>query len=522
MAAGGVPGCRDERSALRDGSGHLRLRRLLGGGGRLLPQRLALVCGERRVTYAELDARANRLANVLLERGVAPSQHLGVYLENCVEYLEVLLAAYKVRAVPINVNFRYVEAELEHLFDDADLVGVVTQPSLVERAEAMRGRCPTLAWVLATGPGGSYEQALSAASDSLLGVQRSGDDPYVLYTGGTTGLPKGVVWRQEDAFFACIGGGDPLRLAGPVQAPAELGDRIIDGGFVYMPVAPLMHTAGQWTALSFLFAGGTVVLLPGPLDPRRVWETVAGEGVNLVTVVGDAVLRPLVDEWERSGPYDVTSLFSIASGGAPLTPAVKARLGSILPGVIVADGFGSSETGAQGAHRIVAAEAGGSPSAFSPYGDTTAVLDPQTLEAVEPGSGVTGRVALRGRIPQRYHKDPERTASTFVEAGGHRWVLTGDLATVAADGTISLLGRGSQVINTGGEGVRGRGRGGMQAPSRRLRRGRRGRARPAVGESGGGGGPARARSGARRIRGGRHRPRAPGRLQGPQGGGDCR
>jgi acyl-CoA synthetase (AMP-forming)/AMP-acid ligase II len=217
-----------------------------------------------------------------------------------------------------------------------------------------------------------------------------------------------------------------------------------------------MHAAGQWTVLSWLFAGGTVVLLPGSLDPELVWRTIGDEGVNLMTVVGDAVVRPLIDAWEVSGPYEVSSLFSVGSGGAPLTPALKARFVEVLPNAIIVDGFGSSETGAQGAQRLTpgdAAAAGDGPAKFVPYGETTTVIDEETRQAVSPGSEQVGRVALRGRIPQGYYNDPEKTAATFVEWDGHRWVLTGDLATVDADGNINLLGRGSQVINTGGEKV---------------------------------------------------------------------
>jgi acyl-CoA synthetase (AMP-forming)/AMP-acid ligase II len=423
--------------------------------------RLAVVCGERRLTYAELEARANRLAHWFLDQGVQPGQHVGLYLVSGTEYFEAMLAAYKVRAVPVNVNHRYVEGELTSLFDDADLVGVLFHRQFATRAEAIGPNLPKVRWWLAVEDGTdgpsvtdevTYEAALAASSPERAFGPRSSDDAYVIYTGGTTGHPKGVVWRQEDAFYACIGGGDPMRLAGPVDEPAQLLDRIIDGTFIFLPVAPLMHAAGQWTSLSWLFAGGAVVLLPGSLDPLEVWRLIEREHVNLITVVGDAVVRPLVDAWEEHGPFDVSSLFSVGSGGAPLTPSLKARLHDILPNAAIVDGFGSSETGAQGSQR---AEAGTPPpagvTAFKPYGETTKVLDELTRTAVAPGSGIVGRVALRGRIPQGYYNDPVKTAETFVEADGDRWVLTGDLATVAEDGTITLLGRGSQCINSGGE-----------------------------------------------------------------------
>jgi acyl-CoA synthetase (AMP-forming)/AMP-acid ligase II len=301
-----------------------------------------------------------------------------------------------------------------------------------------------------------YEAALQASSPmrdfaDMVG-ERSGDDRYVIYTGGTTGMPKGVVWRQEDAFFACIGGGDPMRLSGAVEAPSELLDRIIDFDFVAFPLAPMMHAAAQWTSLSWLFCGAKVVMNPGSFDALATWKAIESEKVSTLIVVGDAMVRPLVDAWDEHGPFDTSSLFAVGSGGAPLTPSLKDRLMEILPTTMVTDGFGSSETGAQGSQRLQPGERTGGATRFAPMGDNTAVLD-DDLALVEPGSGVVGKVALRGRIPLGYFNDPEKSAATFVEAEGVRWVLTGDMATVDDEGTIVLLGRGSQVINTGGEKV---------------------------------------------------------------------
>ncbi len=369
--------------------------------------REALVFLDRRFTYAELEARANRLAHYMAAQGVGAGDHVGLYLMNCPEYVEALLAAYKLRAVPINVNYRYVQDELRYLLDDADVVGVLYNDQLAERIRGVRDGLPDVSWWLDVDT--EYEDIIVGFSPDRDFGPRSGDDAYVLYTGGTTGMPKGVVWRQEDAFFSCIGGGDPTRLIGPVDKPAEVLDRIIDDPFVYFPVAPLMHAAGQWTSLSWWYAGGTVVLLPGSLDPAFVWRTIEDEKVNLVTVVGDPVVRPLVDEWERSGPYDVSSLFSIGSGGAPLSPVLRNRLAELLPNITVSDGFGSSETGAQGSYRTAGASGDGH-ARFVPMDDTTVVLDETTLQQVEPGSGAVGRVARSGHIPTGYYNDPEKTA----------------------------------------------------------------------------------------------------------------
>lgn len=425
--------------------------------------REALVVGEQRRTYGQLDERANLLATHLSEQGITAGDHVGLYLANCAEYVEAMLAAFKLRAVPINVNHRYVAAELQSLLLNSDSVGVVTQPSLEPTVERVLAGddAPALRFVLTTGE--AYEVALEASTAAPAPSGRSGDDRYVIYTGGTTGLPKGVEWRQEDAFFACIGGGDPMRLEGPVTEPAELVDRLVDQPVTFMTLAPMMHAAAQWTAFSWLFCGGKVVLMPGSLDPRAVWETVDAEKVQIMTGVGDAMFRPLLDAWDElsddGAAPDVSSLFVLANGGAPLTAATKQRVFRTFPGVMLNDGFGSSEAGVQGASRLSAADAlaaasGSSTSVvtFDQPSKPTIVVDFNGDE-VKPGSGVVGQVLAGGRLPLGYYNDPAKTAESFVERDGERWLVTGDMATVEPDGAIALIGRGSGVINTGGEKV---------------------------------------------------------------------
>jgi acyl-CoA synthetase (AMP-forming)/AMP-acid ligase II len=423
----------------------------------LVPEREALVVGAERRSYADLEARANRLASWLTAAGVGPGDHVGIHLQNGPEYVEAMLAAFKLRAVPVNVNYRYVADELRYLLDNSGSVVVVTQPSLRDRIDAVRADLPGLRSVLEAGD--DYEAALAASSPGRPDVERSGDDHYVLYTGGTTGLPKGVVWRHEDAFYACIGGGDPMRLLGSVDEPGELVGRMLDQPFCYMPVAPMIHAAAQWTSLSWLFCGGKVVLMPGSLDPAAVWRAVAAEGVQSMTVIGDAVARPLLDEWDRAGGYDASSLFSFSNGGAPMSQATKERVFRTLPHVLLVDGFGSSEAGTQGASRITADQRESGASLVTFDAPTKPILvvdhvgDGEAGDPVEPGSGQVGHVLSGGRLPLGYHNDPERTAATFVARGGERWLVTGDMATVAADGSIGLLGRASGVVNTGGEKV---------------------------------------------------------------------
>ena len=420
-----------------------------------LGDRLALVVGDQRRTYADLEERANRLAHHLLERGVGPGQHVGLYLENCPEYLEAMLACFKIRAVPINVNYRYVAGELHYLLDNSDAIGVLHGP---QHAAVLAGILPDLegvTWTLETGA--PYEAALGAASPARPVVpDRGDDDRYIIYTGGTTGLPKGVVWRQGDAFFACLGGGDPMRVAGEVASAAELPERIGDG-ITYLPLAPMMHAAAQWTSFMWLFAGGKVVQMEGSLDPERVWRTVEAEGVNLLTVVGDAVAKPLLDAWDAMAEGDrpdASSLFAISNGGAPMSTGCKARILDRFPNVMVTDGFGSSEAGIQGSSRVVAGDVSGTGAVrFSTAGSKPFLVLDDDDQPVVPGDGVVGRIVTGGRLPLEYHKDPEKTAATFLTVDGERWLITGDLATVAEDGSVELLGRGSTSINTGGEKV---------------------------------------------------------------------
>ena len=427
--------------------------------------REALVCGGRRYSYADLEERANRLANHLASVGVGPGDFVGCYLPNHEAYIDTLLACFKIRAVPVNVNYRYVTDELRHLFNDAGLVAVVCPADYVSRVAAVAADVPTLRHTLVVGAatagvdlggvpdGVDYDAALAAAPASRPVVAgRGGDDLYVIYTGGTTGLPKGVVWRIEDAFFGCIGGGDPLRMSGNVERPGEILERIVDFDLTFYALAPMMHAAAQWVSMMWLLCGAKVILHVGSFDAVEIWRTVEAEKVSMMTTVGDAMARPLADAWDEFGPFEVASLYSLSNGGAPLNAVTKQRLQSALPNAMFTDGFGSSETGIQGSARLAPGEQAGDRVRFNHMSEGTLVLDGEDNE-VEPGSGVVGRVATTGYIPLRYHNAPEKTAETFVEIDGRRYVLSGDMAVVEDDGSVVLLGRGSVCINTGGEKV---------------------------------------------------------------------
>lgn len=423
-----------------------------------VPDRTALVCGDRRISFRELDERATRLAHHLAANGVQAGDHVGLYLYNGPEYVEGTFAAYKLRAVPINVNYRYVEAELSYLFDNADLVALIHGREFVPRIAHVKAECPKLRTFVAVEDGShedrdtmgaaEYEAALAAASPERDFAPRSEDDLYILYTGGTTGMPKGVMWTQKDFFLSTIG--PLLALSGAkFDTPEDVVAGARDGaGSVSFPIAPLMHGAALWVAIMTVLAGNTLVLSSQrKLDPHEVWSTVEREKVVGMSIVGDAMARPLVEALDEPGAsYDLSGFFVIGSGGALLSPAVKAKMAERLPHVFVSDSIGASETGYQG--MFASADDQGRPRFVMT--DSTTVLDDDG-HPLEPGSGVVGRLARGGYVPIGYYKDPEKTASVFVEAGGRRWVLPGDMAMVEADGSIVLLGRGSVSINSGGE-----------------------------------------------------------------------
>ncbi len=418
----------------------------------------AIVAGARRLSYTELDQRANRLAHYLERAGTGPGDRVGLQLVNGTEYIEGMLACFKIRAVPINVNYRYVASELQYLYKDASLVGLIFHSRFVPAVTGALGAMPETRVLLevpdaggSLGSADDYEAAIESAPPIRGFPPRRADDLYCVYTGGTTGMPKGVLWRHEDIFFAAMGGGDPLSLGDHIGSPEELADRVLQPGITALAIPPFMHAAGHWLAFSNMFGGGRIVTIPGGVfDPSEVWRLVEAEAVNAVVVVGDAMARPLLDLLAADpGRYDLSSLMAVGSGGAVLSPSTKAQLAQLLPGRIVVDLFGSSETG----------QIGGEAPPGDPYGPPRLRVDERTdvldadLEAVRPGSSVVGRLARGGHVPIGYFGDPAKSATTFVEHRGQRWALPGDLATVQDDGTIIVLGRGSLCINTGGEKV---------------------------------------------------------------------
>ena len=414
------------------------------------------ICGDREITYGELEARANRLAHHLAASGVGERDHVAVYAYNSIEFVETMLACFKLRAVPINVNYRYVEDELLYLFENADAVACVFQARFGPLVDVVREQLPLLEHLVVIDDGSgtplpagavAYDDALAAASPDRDFGPRSGDDLYVLYTGGTTGLPKGVMWRHEDV-FRTLGGGidfasgefitDEYRLSrdGAAAAPSKA-----------LVLAPLMHGAAQWGTFGNLFKCVTVVLLER-FDPDAVWAAIETHEIAGIAITGDAMAIPLIDAYVE-GEYDASSLFIVSSTAAVFSPVVKDRLFELLPDVLITEAVGSSETGFSGA-RLLQKDATRNDSGLINVnrGPDTIVIDADDTP-VQPGE--IGRMARGGHVPLGYYKDPVKTAATFIEVEGKRYSVPGDFARLELDGTMTLLGRGSQCINSGGE-----------------------------------------------------------------------
>jgi acyl-CoA synthetase (AMP-forming)/AMP-acid ligase II len=425
-----------------------------------IPEREALLCGDQRLTFAELDVRANRLAHALADRGIGRGDHVGLQMHNSAEYVEGMIAALKIRAVPINVNFRYVEGELRYLYDDADLAAVIFHREFAPRVARVAPDVAGLRVFIHVEDGSGadmgglsssgYAEAVAGASPERDFGPRSQDDLFIIYTGGTTGMPKGVMWRHEDFFFACLGGGNPG--GEPAKAPEDVARNAADREPIAMlSVPPLIHGAAQLGTLIAFFWGNKVVLLPR-FDPARVWQLVEQEKVTTMSIVGDAMARPLAETLDTPGSsHDLSCLAILSSAGAILSETVKAQLRRHLPNLFIMDNFGASETGFQG----VGVPGSGTGTEKGPrftMNERSAVLDDE-FNPVKPGSGVVGRVALRGHVPLGYYKDRQGTGNQFIERDGERWVVLGDLARIEEDGSVVFLGRGSGCINSGGEKV---------------------------------------------------------------------
>ncbi|MDG2046436.1 MAG: acyl-CoA synthetase [Halioglobus sp.] len=428
-----------------------------------VPARSALVCGDQRATFKELDQRANKLAHYLASQGVKSGDHVGLYLYNCNEYLEGMLACFKIRAVPINVNYRYVQEELLYIFDNADMVACIHNQEFIPHIDEVRASAPDLeTFICVTDASGcdpasigsiEYEASMEGQSAARDFGERADDDLFLLYTGGTTGMPKGVMWPHKNLFYAALGGGGWFHPDGAITEPDQIAGRVGDFAIVGMALAPLMHGACWWYAIIQMLGGNCVVLNPHrSLDGSQVWDIVEREKVNSLSIVGDAMGIPLLDAL-RDNPdrWDLSSLFSVGSGGAVFSASKQEEFKQRFPNVMIMNSFGSSEAGNMGF------DSGEKKSDTKGLGNVVqsdfmdVITDREGEPHIQVQPGETGIFARSGYIPVGYYNDPIKTAKTFVTIDGKIWLLTGDEARLEKDGSITVYGRGSNCINSGGE-----------------------------------------------------------------------
>ena len=427
-----------------------------------VPEREALVCGTSRCSYAELDAGANQMAHYLASKGVKAGDHVGLYMYNCNEYLEAMLACFKIRAVPINVNYRYVKDELLYIFDNADMVACIHHREFIPAIAEVRSAAKTLKLCISVDDDSDFALSDIDAVDYHLVQQtqnkardfgeRSGDDYFILYTGGTTGMPKGVMWPHKNVFFAAMGGGGHFSPLGPCEKPEDIRERVMENPLRGIALAPLMHGASWWYACIQLLAGNTLVLNHNrSFDGDKVWQIVADEKVHAVQIVGDAMAIPLLDSLAANPDrWDLSNVFNVGSGGAIFSEAKQEAFKKFFPNVFITNAFGSSEGGQMGMDN-------GSKKTASGLGNVSrtdymdVIVEEEGKAPRHAEMGETGIFARAGYIPMGYYNDPVKTAKTFLEVDGKRWLLTGDAAKLEDDGSITVFGRGSNCINSGGE-----------------------------------------------------------------------
>ncbi|WP_406813922.1 acyl-CoA synthetase [Mycobacterium sp. M23085] len=429
-----------------------------------VPDRVALICGDEKLTYAELEEKANRLAHYLMEQGVKKDDKVGLYCRNRIEIVIAMLGIVKAGAILVNINYRYVEGELRYLFDNSDMVALVHERQYSDRVANVLPDTPDVKTILVVEDGSDndftryggveFYSAIAQSSPERDFGPRSADDIYLLYTGGTTGFPKGVMWRHEDIYRVLFGGTD-FATGEFVEDEYDLAKAAAaNPPMIRHPIPPMIHGATQSATWMSIFSGQTTVLAP-EFNADEVWRTIHKHKVNLLFFTGDAMARPLLDallaaqKSAEGEAYDLSSLFLLASTAALFSPSIKEKFLELLPNRVITDSIGSSETGFGGT-SIVAKDA---PHAGGPrvtIDHRTVVLDEEGNE-VKPGSGVRGFIAKKGNIPVGYYKDEKKTAETFKTFNGVRYAIPGDYATVEEDGTVTMLGRGSVSINSGGE-----------------------------------------------------------------------
>ena len=431
-----------------------------------VPDREAIVHGSTRLTYKELDARSNKAANALKKLGIKKGSHIGIYAFNCVEWLEIMLGAYKLCAIPININYRYVEEELKYLIDNADMEAIFYHKQFSNKLENIKSHLPLLKdFICIEDNSGeddvidksfNFEDLIANEDESRLDVDRSGDDKYILYTGGTTGMPKGVVWRMEDVLMT-LGGGIDAVTGEKYPTPEAFADKCLQDQTIALALAPFMHGGAQWQSFNSFFSGWKLIINDQvSFDADYVWEVVAKEKVMNLTIMGDAMGRPLCDALPRAieKGLDLSSLFVLSSTASVFSASIKDTILEYLPNLFLIDAVGSSETGATGVNIHTKdgklKDSGGGPKFTKP--NFSEILNLDTKEVIPPSDTETiGYLARKGHVPVAYYKDEEKSKKTFIEVGGVRYSIPGDMAKYEEDGQMTLLGRGSVSINSGGE-----------------------------------------------------------------------
>ncbi len=431
-----------------------------------VPDREAIVHGSTRLTYKELDARSNKAANALKKLGIKKGSHIGIYAFNCVEWLEIMLGAYKLCAIPININYRYVEEELKYLIENADMEAIFYHKQFSRKLENIKGQLPLLKSFICINDHSDDEDAIEESfefenliineDESRLKVQRSGDDQYILYTGGTTGMPKGVVWRMEDVLMT-LGGGIDAVTGEKYKTPEEFADKCFQDQTIALALAPFMHGGAQWQSFNAFFSGWKLIINDQiSFDADYIWEVVAKEKVMNLTIMGDAMGRPLCDALPKAieKGLDLSSLFVLSSTASVFSATIKDTILEFLPNLFLIDAVGSSETGATGVNIHTRdgklKDSGGGPKFTKP--DFSEILNLDTKDIIPPSDTQTiGYLARKGHVPLAYYKDEEKSKKTFIEVNGERYSIPGDMAKYEADGQMTLLGRGSVSINSGGE-----------------------------------------------------------------------
>jgi fatty-acyl-CoA synthase len=437
-----------------------------------IPDKECIVFRDRRLTWRDVTERTRRLANVLAGAGLGArvggrgglagheshEDHLAIYLHNGNEYLESMVGAFKARVAPINVNYRYVTEELQYLLDNSEARAIVFHSQFAPTLAEVLPDLPRVALLLQVSDESDndlledavwYEDALASASAALpaCAPEWSPDDLYVLYTGGTTGMPKGVLWRQHDIYMSVMGG---AVTGAPHESLESVVEAAKSGMLRVMPAAPFMHGAGHWIAFLAMNGGNTVVIQDEvrTLDPKDILSVIEREKISFLQIVGDSFARPILDEMD-TGSYDLSTLFIILSGGAALNSTLKERFLERLPNAMILDGMGSSEGGGQ-MTQVSTTGTDVTTGTFTPSAGTCIVSEDFT-RVLEPGADEVGWVAMRGHVPLGYFGDPEKSARTFPVIDGVRYSIPGDRGRQRADGTVEMLGRDSVTINSGGE-----------------------------------------------------------------------